>query len=117
PNGGTCGDLNDTIGAAVPEGDSVALPNRAGIVRHLRQCGQALALDRRSSAARSSGRCGGIKIGVESQSGDDADIGSDGAEEVDGGERGVADNDNLTTRRPAMDLQRDLAGPVQQCLG
>src|SRR5208337_4362112 len=112
PNGGTCGDLNDTIGAAVPEGDSVALPTCAGIVQHSRQCGQALSLDRRSSAARSSGWCGGIKIGVEAQSSDDADIISDGAEEVDGGECGVADDDNPAAWQPAMDLQRDLASPI-----
>ena len=95
----------------------MALPNRAGIVQQLRQCGQALALDRRSSAARSSGRCGRIKIGVEAQSGDDADIISDGTEEVDRGERRAADDDNAAAWQPAVDLRCDLASPVQQCLG
>src|SRR5580658_3179811 len=117
PNGGTGGDLDDTIAAAVPKSDRVALPNRAGIVQHLGQRGQALALDRRSSAARSSGWCGRIEIGVEAQSGDDTDIASDGAEEIDGGECRVADDDNLTAWQPAMDLQCDLAGPIQQRLG
>ena len=95
----------------------MALPNRGGIVQHLGQCGQALALHRRSSAARSSGWCGGIEIGVEAQSGDDADIISDGTEEVDGGERSVADDDNPAAWQPAVDLQCSLASPVQQCLG
>lgn len=41
PNGGSVGDLNGTVGAAVPESNGMALPNRAGIVQHLRQRGQA----------------------------------------------------------------------------
>ena len=76
-----------------------------------------LPLDRRSSAARTSGRCGGIKTGVEAQPGDDADIASDGGEELDGGKRGVADDDDAAARQPAVDLQSGLAGPVQQRLG
>ena len=79
---------------------------------------QALALDRRSSAARSSGWCGGIEIGVEAQSGDDADIISrDGTEEIDRGERAVSPT--MTIRRPGsqrVDLQCNLTSPVQQCV-
>ena len=41
--GGTRGDLNNTIGAAVPKSDGAMLPNRAGMMQHLRQCRQALA--------------------------------------------------------------------------
>ncbi len=56
PNGGTGGDLNDTIGAAVPESDGVALPNRAGIVQHLRQGGQAPAPRLRRGRLLTAGR-------------------------------------------------------------
>jgi hypothetical protein len=109
----------------------MALPNRAGIVQHLRRRGQPLPFDRWSPGARSSGWCGRIKIGVEAQSGDDTDIVSDGAEEFDGGERSVADHDNPAARQPAMDLQQpapaklvpakaggggDLAGTIEQRL-
>ena len=52
PNGGTRRDLNETIGTAVPEGDGVALPNRAGIVQHFGEFGQLLSLHRRTSGAR-----------------------------------------------------------------
>src|SRR5271165_712549 len=117
PDSRAGGDLNNTVGAAIPEGYGVALPTCAGIVQHLRQCGQALSLDRRPSTARSSGWDGCIKIGVEAQSSDNANIISDGTEEVDGGERSVADDDDTPAWQPAMDLQRDLAGTVQQCLG
>ena len=68
--------------------------------------------------ARSSGGCGGIEISVEAQSGDDARHKfPDRTEEVDGGERSVADDDNAAAWQPAVDLYRDLASPVQQCLG
>jgi hypothetical protein len=83
----------------------VALPIGVGVMQHLRELGQPLSLDRRSPTARSFGRCGGVEIGVEAQSGDDTDIASDGREEVDGGECCVADDDNLTTWQPAVDLQ------------
>ena len=59
----------------------------------------------------------GIEIGVEAQSGDDADIISDSTEEIDGGERSVADNDNPAAWQPAMNLQCNLASPVQHYLG
>jgi hypothetical protein len=100
PDSRAGGDLNNTIGTAVPEGDSMVLPTCAGIVQHLRRGGQALSFDRWSSAARSSGRCGGIEIGVEAQSGDDADIITDDTEEIDGGERSVSDDDNAAAWQP-----------------
>jgi hypothetical protein len=61
-------------------------------------------LDRRSPAAGASGRCGRIKIGIEAQACDDAEIASDGGEELDGGERRVADDDDASARQPAVDL-------------
>ena len=82
----------------------MTVPNRAGIIQHSRQCGQALALDGWPPTTRSSRWCGRIKIGIEAQTGDDADMISDGSEEVDGGECGVADDDDATVRQPAMDL-------------
>jgi hypothetical protein len=117
PDGGAGSEFDDAIGAAIPEGDSVALPNGAGVMQHLTEFGQALSLDRRSSAAGASERCGGIKIGVEAQSGDDTEVASDGGEEPNGGKRGVADDDDTATRQPAVNLQNRLTGPVQQRLG
>ena len=83
PDGGAGSEFDDAIGAAIPEGDGMALPNGTGVLQHLIEFGQALSFDRRSSAAPASGRCGGIKIGVEAQSGDDAEVASDGGEEPD----------------------------------
>jgi len=103
--------------AAVPEGDGVALPAGVGIVQYFGEFERRFSLDRGSAAARSSGWCGDIQIGVEAQSSDDTDIASDRTEEVDGGKSRVADDDEPAARQPAMDLQRDLAGPVQQRLG
>ena len=83
PDGGAGGEFDDAIGAAIP----TALPNGTGVPQHLIEFGQALsrgqAFDRRSSAAPASGWCGGIKIGIEAQPGDDAEIASDGGEEPD----------------------------------
>jgi hypothetical protein len=42
---------------------------------------------------------------------------SNGGKEVEGGKRRVADDDNLSARQPAVNLQGDLTGPVQQRLG
>jgi hypothetical protein len=82
----------------------VTLLKSAGVMQHLRQCVQALALNGRPPTTRSPGWWGRIKIGVEAQSGDDADVGSDRAEEVNGGKCRVADDDDAPGRQPAMDL-------------
>ena len=76
----------------------MTLPDNPGVLQHLVEFGQALSLDRRSSAARTSGRCRGIKIGIEAQACDDTEIASDGGEELDGGECGVADDDDASAR-------------------
>src|SRR6516225_1813290 len=94
PDGGAGREFDDAIGAAVPEGDGMALPDSPGVLQHLVEFGQALSLDRRPSAALASGRCGSIQVGVEAQSGDDAEIASDSGKEFDGGKCGVADDDD-----------------------
>jgi len=104
PDRGAGGDLDETIGAAVPKRDGVALPDGIGVLQDLAEPGQALALDRRSSAARTFGRRGRIQTGIEPQPGDDTDIAADGGEEFDGGEGGVADEDDATAGQPAVDL-------------
>ena len=95
----------------------MALPDGIGVLQDLAERGQALALDRRSSAARTFGRRGGIQTGVKPQPGDDADIAADGGEEFDGGERGVADENDAAAGQPAVDLQGDLACAIHQRLG
>ena len=65
PDGGAGGDLDDAIGAAIPEGNGVALPDRIGIEHDLAELGQALALERGASASSAPEWRGGIKIGVE----------------------------------------------------
>jgi hypothetical protein len=83
PDGGSGSEFDAAIGAAIPQSDGVALPNGTAIQQHLTEFGQALSFDRRSSAASAPGRCGGIKIGVEAQPGDDTEIASNGGEEPD----------------------------------
>ena len=53
PDGGAGSEFDDAIGAAIPEGDGMALPNGTGVLQHLIEFGEALSLDRRSSAAPS----------------------------------------------------------------
>ena len=43
-NGGAGGDLDDAIGTAIPEGDSVTLPTGVGIVQDLAELGQPVPL-------------------------------------------------------------------------
>ena len=117
PDSGAGGDLDGTIGAAVPKSDGVVLPNGIGVVQDLTELRQALALNRWPSAARTLGRCGSIQIGVEPQSGDDTDITANRGEEADGGKSGVADEHDAAAGQPAVDLHGDLAGAIQQRLG
>jgi hypothetical protein len=58
---GAGGDLDETIGAAVPESDGVALPDGIGVLQDLAERGQALAPNRWSSAARTFGRRGAYR--------------------------------------------------------
>ena len=67
PDGRVGGEFDGAMGATIPEGDGMTLPDNPGVLQHLVEFGQALSLDRRSSAAPASGRCGGIKTGVEAQ--------------------------------------------------
>ena len=46
PDSGAGGDLDGTIGAAVPKSDGVVLPNGIGVVQDLTELRQALALNR-----------------------------------------------------------------------
>ena len=105
PDGGAGGDLDGTIGAAVPKSDGVVLPDGIGVVQDLAERGQALALNRRPSAARAFGRRGGIQTGVKPQPGDNADIAANRGEEADGGKSGVADEHDAAAGQPAVDLQ------------
>ena len=59
PDGRAGSQFDGAIGAAVPEGDGMALPGSAEIVQHMTELGQALSLDRRPSAALASGRGAG----------------------------------------------------------
>jgi hypothetical protein len=76
-----------------------------GVVQDLAERGQALAVNRRSSAARAFGRRGGIQTGVKPQPGDNADIAANRGEEADGGKSGVADEHDAAAGQPAVDLQ------------
>ena len=104
PDCDTGGDLDETIGAAIPKRDGVALPDGIGVLQDLAERGQTLALNRRASAARTFGRRGGIQTGIKPQRGDNADIAADGGEEFDGGEGGVADENDAATGQPAVGL-------------
>jgi hypothetical protein len=59
----------------------------------------------------------GYRSFVEAQAGDDADVGADGSKEFDGREGAVGDQDNVSIRQPAVDLQRGLASPIEQGFG
>jgi hypothetical protein len=100
PDRGAGGDLDETIGAAVPESDGVTLPDGIGVLQDLAERGQALAPNRRSPAARTFGRRGGIQTGVKPQPGDDADVAADGGEEL------MAANAVSATERCAAGSQR-----------
>ena len=93
------GDLDDAIGTAAPKRRRVALPNGPGVVQDLAELGQGLALEWGTSAAPAPGWCGGIQIGIEAQSRDDTEMASDGREELDGGESGVAGEDDTAAWR------------------
>ncbi len=87
------GEFYGVIGATIPEGDGMRLPNGSAVLQHLVEFGQALSLDRRSLAARPAGRWK-IKIWRRDAISDTLMIASDGGEDSDGGERGVVDDDD-----------------------
>jgi len=117
PDGRAGGEFDGAIGAAIPEGDGIALPDSPGVLQHMAEFGQVLSLDRRPPAALASGRYGGIQVGIEAQPCDDVEIASYGGEELDGGKGGVANDEDAAAWQPAVDLQGGLTGPVKQRLG
>src|SRR6202163_494492 len=105
PDGGAAGDFDDAVGSAVPETDAVALPGDLGIVEDGGELFQPLAFDWWPPPALALLRREVEQIGIEPQTGDDADVFTDGSEEFDCRERAVGDQDNVAIREPAMDLQ------------
>ncbi len=92
------------------------LPDGFGVAQAFGELGQPLSFDRWSPAAGAFGRRRRKEVGVETQSGDDADAASDCGKEFDGGESAVADQDDAAAGKPAVDLQDGLAGTIDQRL-
>jgi hypothetical protein len=114
PQRGAGCDLDDAIGAAVPQADPVALPDDFAILEDGGKLFVGLASDRRAAAPFALGWREMEQIGIEAQAGDDADMVADGGKEFDGREGAVGDQDNGSIGQPAVDLQRGLASPVEQ---
>jgi hypothetical protein len=56
PDGGAGGDLDETIGTAIPQRDGVALPDGIGVLQDLAEPGQALAPGLRRGRLLTGGR-------------------------------------------------------------
>ena len=94
----------------------MALPGEFGIVEDGGEFFQALAFDRRPTAAFAFWWWEGEQVGIEPQPGGDADMVANRGEEFDGRERTVGDQHNVAIRKPAVDLQGGLPGPIEQRL-
>src|SRR5882757_5998099 len=117
PDGRSAGDLDEAVGATIPEADTVALPSDFGIFEDSGELFEGLAFDGRPAAAFALLRWEVEEIGIEPQAGDDTDVAADSGEELDCREGAVGDQDNIATGEPAVDLQGGLAGPIEQGLG
>src|SRR6516162_2250544 len=116
PDGGAAGDFDEAVGSTVPQADTMALPGEFGIGEDGGELFQALAFDRRPTAAFAFWWWEGEQVGIEPQPGDDADMVANRGEEFDGRERTVGDQHNVAIRKPAVDLQGGLPGPIEQRL-
>ena len=85
PDGGAAGDLDLTLGSAIPQRDGMPVPDRRGIVQELGQLGQLRPFERRSSAPAAFGRGWGKQVGVEAQAGDDTHVTAHSGEEFESG--------------------------------
>src|ERR1700730_8503582 len=117
PESRAAGDLDETVGSAVPETDAVAPPNDFAILDESGQLLQGLTLDWRTTTAFALLRREREQSGVKAPAGGHTDMVADRGEEFDGGERAVGDQDDRAIGEPAVDLQGGLARPIKQGLG
>src|SRR5215471_13129241 len=118
PQRGAACDLVDAIGPAVPQADLVALPDDFAILEDGGKLFVGLAFDRPAAALPFALSWWEMEqVGIETQAGDDADMVADGSQEFDGRKGAVGDQDNVSIRQPAVDLQRGLASPIEQGFG
>ena len=117
PNRRATGDLNEAIGSAIPETDSIAFPGNFAILEYGRELFLRFSFDRLPAPAFVLCWREVEQVGIEAQACDDTNTVADGGKELDGCKRAVSDQDDIAIGKPAMDLQRGLTSPIEQRLG
>ena len=57
--------------------------------------------------------CGREQVGIEPEAGDEADVPTDGSDQLDRREAGVGHDDDRSIWQPAFNLENPLAGPIR----
>src|ERR1700681_1631912 len=87
PQRGAGGDFDEAVGSAIPKADTVTLPDNPAILDDGGQLFQGLTFDRPAAAAFALLRREVEQVGIETQAGDDTDMGADRRKKFDGCKR------------------------------